>query len=468
MSAPTVMWFRRDLRTADNAALAEATAAGPVVCAWVRDPALLARRHHRAPARLAFLRDGLVALDADLRARGSRLVVRTGAPEDVLAGICRDAGARQVVHAREVSPWGRARDARAAAALARDGVRVDAVGGDLLVDPDDLPGSSGHGYRVFTPFWSAWRAFPIPAHVPAPHRIDGPALAGDDPGHLADGASPVPAGAAAARDALVRFVRDGGADGYAAARDDPAADATSRLSAYLRLGMCTAAQVGRALGLPAPLSPGREEFWRQIAWREFFHHLLARRPDVARGALNPALRDVAWADDPAGLAAWARGLTGYPLVDAGMRQLTATGWMHNRVRMVAASFLVKDLHVDWRRGETVFMRALVDGDPASNNGGWQWVAGTGADAAPYFRVLNPVRQSQRFDPGGAYIRRWVPELTRVPDARIHEPWRMTADEEAAAGCVIGVDYPAPITDHAGARERTLALYRDARERAAPG
>ncbi|MCB0882771.1 MAG: deoxyribodipyrimidine photo-lyase [Thermoleophilia bacterium] len=471
MSAcPTVVWFRRDLRTADNTALARACADGPVVCVWVRDPALLRRRHHRAPGRLAFLRDGLRALDADLRARGSRLVVRTGAPEAVLADVCRTAGARRVVHAAEVSPWGRARDRRVAAALARDGVRVDEVGGDLLVDPGDLPGSSGEGYRVFTPFWRAWRTFPLPRHSPAPERVDGPRLDGEDPGDVAAGDPPAPAGASVARDALVRFIRDGGADGYADTRDDPAADATSHLGAYLRLGMCTAAQVGRALGLPGVLSAGREEFWRQIAWREFFHHLMARRPGVARAALDPALRGVAWDDDPDGLDAWRRGLTGYPLVDAGMRQLAATGFMHNRVRMVAASFLVKDLHVDWRRGETVFMQALVDGDPASNNGGWQWVAGTGAHAAPYFRVLNPVRQAQRFDPGGAYIRRWVPELAGVSGARIHEPWRMTPDEQEAAGCVIGVDYPGPVTDHSGARERVLRLYRDARARSsrAPG
>ena len=279
---------------------------------------------------------------------------------------------------------------------------------------------------------------------------------------LPRGAPPLPAGAAAARERLVAFVRDGDADHYAERRDMVGDDATSRLSAYLRLGMCTSAQVGRALGLPAPLSAGREAFWRQVCWREFFHHHLARHPEVARAALREDLRGVAWDDDPAGLRAWAAGETGYPLVDAGMRQLAETGWMHNRARIVTASFLVKDLLVDWRVGETHFMRHLVDGDPASNNGGWQWTAGTGTDAAPYFRVLNPVRQAARFDPQGAYVRRWVPELRAVPDAHIHEPWRMSAEEERAAGCRIGGDYPRPRVDHAERRVRVLERYRAAR------
>jgi deoxyribodipyrimidine photo-lyase len=458
----TVVWFRRDLRVDDHPRLAEAAAAGGTVCLFVLDPGILGRRHHEAPARLRFLREGLEALDADLRARGGALVVREGPPERVVPAVAREAGAGRVSFAREISPLGRARDARVRAALEGAGVEAAIGGTDLAAEPEDLPGSSGEGYLVFTPFHRAWRRIGLPPHLPAPRHLPGPVLGSEGLGRLPGGEPPLPAGAAAARERLVAFVRGGDADRYGERRDMVADDATSHLSAYLRLGMCTSAQVGRALGLPGALGEGREAFWRQIAWREFFHHHLARHPEVAGIALREDLRAVAWEDDPAGVRAWAAGETGFPLVDAGMRQLARTGWMHNRARIVTASFLIKDLLVDWRVGETHFMRHLVDGDPASNNGGWQWTAGTGTDAAPYFRVLNPVRQAERFDPAGAYVRRWVPELRDVPDARIHEPWEMSAEEQRAAGCRIGADYPAPRVDHAERRVLALERYRAAR------
>ena len=295
----------------------------------------------------------------------------------------------------------------------------------------------------------------------APRAVEGPRLPSEGLGRLPGGDPPIPAGPAAARRRLVAFVREA-ADDYGRRRDRVAEEATSRLSAYLRLGMCTPAQIGRALGLPGRLTTGREAFWRQVCWRDFYHHHLARHPEVLRQALQPAMRRVRWDGGDADLAAWAAGETGYPLVDAGMRQLAEDAWIHNRARLVVASFLAKDLLVDWRRGETVFMQGLVDGDPANNNGGWQWTAGTGTDAAPYFRVLNPVRQARRFDADGAYVRRHVPELRDVPDARIFEPWTMTAEEQRAAGCRIGSDYPAPRVDHAERREAALERYREAR------
>ena len=457
----TLVWFRRDLRVADHPALRAAADAGPVVCLFVLDPALLGRRHHRAPARLRFLRAGLEALDDALRARGGRLVVRHGPPERIVPEVAAEAGARAVHFARDVSPFARSRDARVAAALEEAGVRVRTMPADLVAEPEELPGSSGHGYRVFTPFHRAWREAHIPEGVPAPRRVEGPEIGGEGVGRLPAGDPPLPAGPAAARRRLAAFARDG-LDGYPDRRDLVAEDATSRLSAYLRLGMCTPAQIGRALGLPGPLSGPREAFWRQVCWRDFYHHHLARNPGVLRAAFQPALRRVRWDDDPGGLAAWAAGETGYPLVDAGMRQLAGEAWIHNRARMAVASFLAKDLLVDWRRGETVFMQGLVNGDPASNNGGWQWTAGTGTDAAPYFRVLNPVRQARRFDPRGEYVRRHVPELRRVPDDRIFEPWTMTAEEQRAAGCRIGSDYPQPRVDHAERRELALERYREAR------
>jgi deoxyribodipyrimidine photo-lyase len=460
-SPATVVWFRRDLRVDDHPALAGAATRGPVVCVWIADPVLLARRHHRAPARRAFLRAGLEAIDAELRDRGGALVIRTGDPARVLAAVAAQAGADAVAWTREISPYGCARDARVAAALTDQGVGVYEYEGDLVARLDDIPGPGGVGYQVFTPFFRVWSLLAVPPHLPAPRALAGPILDSDGLDALGTGASPLPAGPAAARAALVSFLRGGHADRYDTARDQPAIEGTSRLSAYLRFGMCTGAQIGRALGLPGELGPGRAAFWRQIAWREFYHHHLARHPHAARRALRAPFRDIEWSDDAASLAAWRAGQTGYPLVDAGMRQLAHEGWMHNRARMVAASFLVKDLLVDWRRGETVFMQGLIDGDPASNNGGWQWVAGTGTDAAPYYRIFNPVLQSKKFDPVGVYIRRWVPELRGVPDRFIHEPWRMGDADQRGSRCRIGSDYPAPIVDHRVQREVAIARYRAA-------
>jgi deoxyribodipyrimidine photo-lyase len=462
----TLVWFRRDLRVADLPTLRRAAGRGRVVCLFVLDPEILGRRHHRAPARLRFLRQGLEELDRELRERGGGLVVRRGDPVDVVPGLAAEAGADLVLWSRERSPLATARDARVAGAL--EGARIDheAMEGDLLVAPEDMEGSKGHGYLVFTPFWKTWRGHAPREHVPAPDAISSPGGAPepvlDD---LPGGDPPVPAGPEAARLRIVELVRGGIADGYDERRDDLAADATSHLSAYLRLGMCTPGQIGRALGLPGSLSAGREAFWRQICWREFYHHHLARHPEVAHVALRPELRAIAWEGGDEDLVAWTRGETGYPLVDAAMRQLAEDGWIHNRGRLVAASFLVKDLLVDWRRGETVFMQGLVDGDPANNNGGWQWTAGTGTDAAPYFRVMSPIRQAERFDPDGDYVRRWVPELRDVPTRRIHEPWRMSPEEQGAAGCRIGSDYPEPRVDHKARRRRVLELYERARESA---
>lgn len=467
MSDPrtTLVWFRRDLRLADHPGVRAAADEGRAAFLFVLDPAILGRRHHAAPARLRFLRAGLVALDAELRERGARLTIRAGRPEEVVPALAHEAGAEVVAWSRELSPLGRARDARVAAALRAQRIEVRETRGDMVAEPEELSGSAGAGYLVFTPFSRAWRDMPLPAHVPAPSELDGPRLPSEGLDRLPGGDPPLEAGPAAARRRLVGFIRSGAADRYAAGRARPGDDATSHLSAYLRLGMCTAPQIGRALGLPGPLSAGREAFWRQIGWREFYRHHLARHPEVARTALRPELRGLRWDDDPAGLAAWEAGETGFPFVDAGMRQMAATGWMHNRARLVVASFLVKDLLIDWRRGESAFMRALVDGDPANNNGGWQWVAGTGTDAAPYFRVMNPVLQSRRLDPDGAYIRRWVPELRDVPGGLVHEPWRMGPEEQRGAGCRIGSDYPSPRVDHMERRAVVLERFGEARVRA---
>jgi deoxyribodipyrimidine photo-lyase len=461
MTAPvTLLWFRRDLRLSGNPALSAAVERGGVVPCFVLDDAVLGRRHHTAPARLRFLRAGLEALDEDLRARGSHLVVRRGAAVDVLPALAHEAGADRVAWAREVSPLGRRRDAEVRAALDAARIAVQEFPGGLVVEPEALPGPGGGGYRVFTPFYRAWLGAPFASLPAAPRRISGPDVGSETLGALPEGSPPLAAGREAAEQALARFVASGAVASYETDRDTVAVEGTSRLSAYLRLGMLSATEVGAALGHDASRGGGAA-FWRQVAWRDFFHHILHHHPHVARGAMRPEFDRIAWDDRPAAFDSWTRGETGYPLVDAGMRQLAQEGWMHNRARLVTASFLVKDLLIDWRRGETWFMQHLVDGDPASNNGGWQWVAGTGADAAPYFRVLSPTRQAERFDPAGAYIRRYVPELRDVPDRFIHEPWRMGPEDERGARCRIGSDYPAPIVDHGVQRVEVLARYKAA-------
>jgi deoxyribodipyrimidine photo-lyase len=361
----------------------------------------------------------------------------------------------------DVTPYSRRRDAAVAHALASAGVAFEAIGGPWRVPLDDLAGSSGNGYLVFTPFFKAWDQVPVNPRIAPPAALEGPDIPSDGLGALPAGDPLIAAGPAAARARLEAFIRSGHADAYADGRDDLAADATSHLSADLRMGVLSPAQVGRAIGAGDGPPAARQAFWRQLAWRDFYAHHMQRHPVVAGAALKEHFRAIEWDDAPELLEAWREGRTGFPLVDAGMRQMAATGWMHNRARMVCASVLVKDLLLDWRRGEAVFMRGLLDGDPANNNGGWQWTAGTGTDAAPYFRVFNPFLQAKRFDPTGAYVRRWVPELAEVPDRYIHEPWTMPQAEQDASGCHIGTDYPAPIVDHATRRVEAIERYKAA-------
>jgi len=455
------MWFRRDLRVDDHPALTAAADRGSVVALWVADPALLGAPHHRAPMRLRFLRASLAALDDELRAHGISLVVRGGDPALVVPTVVAEAGADRVHVTDDVTPYARRRDEAVAAALHGAGADLRAIGGPWRVAPTDLGGLSGNGYLVFTPYFNAWDAIPLAGRVAAPLQMDGPVLHSDGLCALPEGDPPITAGPVAARARLEAFISSGDVDRYGDVRDDMAADATSHLSADLRMGVVSPAQVGRAIGAGDGVANSRRPFWRQLAWRDFYAHHMARHPQVARRALKERFRDIEWDDDPLLFAAWCEGRTGFPLVDAGMRQMAATGWMHNRARMVCASVLVKDLLFDWRRGEAVFMRGLVDGDPANNNGGWQWTAGTGTDAAPYLRVFNPFLQAKRFDPMGTYVRRWVPELAAVPDRWIHEPWTMPAAEQDLAGCRIGVDYPEPIVDHALRRVEAIKRYKDA-------
>ncbi|MFP5341774.1 MAG: cryptochrome/photolyase family protein [Candidatus Limnocylindria bacterium] len=468
---PAIVWFRRDLRLHDHPALTVAIDAGDrLLPLYVLDPALLTGRFASA-TRTWFLLGALASLRADVRARGSDLVVRVGDPRHVVPALAAEVGAGDVMVSRDHAPYGRARDRVVADRLAAADVGWHPRRGVLVHEPDELATGQGTPFSVYSPFRRAWEALPRRAVLPAPDRLP-PLPDGVDPGPLpaleglgldADGLAdpgqlPEPS-ERAARDRLARWL-DLGIDDYAASRDRlDDEDGTSRLSADLHLGLLSPLEVvERAHGS----GDGRRVYGNELVWREFYAHMLFHRPDLRRHAFVAAFDALPWSDDAAALAAWREGRTGYPVVDAGLRQLLATGWMHNRARMIAASFLTKHLLIDWRVGEAWFMARLVDGDVASNSGGWQWSASAGTDPQPYFRIFNPVLQGRRHDPDGDYVRRWVPGLRAVPTARIHAPWEMTEAEQAAAGCRIGIDYPAPIVDHADARARALAVYEAAR------
>ncbi|HTN25357.1 MAG TPA: deoxyribodipyrimidine photo-lyase [Solirubrobacteraceae bacterium] len=466
MTATALLWLRRDLRLADHPALTRALADFErVVPVFVLDDALLRGRFASGP-RTAFMLGCLRALDGDLRARGSGLVVRRGRPEEELVALAAEAGASAVLWTSDVAPYARARDGRVTVALRAAGVEAVPQGGAYVVDVSRPRTKAGRPFTVFTPFHRHWLALERRAVHRAPATL--PALPGGlRKGRLPaldalglDGALPAPAcepGEAAARAALARWL-DGPVDRYGERHDALGDDATSRLSPYLRWGCISAAECEARAARRG--GAGAEAWVRQLAWREFYAHVLLLHPANAHREHQERYRELEWEDDDEALAAWRDGRTGYPLVDAGMRELARTGWMHNRARLVVGSFLTKDLHLDWRHGERHFEALLLDGEPAQNNGNWQWVTSVGVDPAPYFRrIFNPVRQQQKFDPDGDYVRRWVPELRGVPAGRLAEPWTMTGDEQAAAGCVIGRDYPAPIVDHADERRRAIERYR---------
>src|SRR4051794_17634051 len=461
------MWFRRHPRVPDLPALAAAAQADRVLPLFVLDDRLLARGRFPSAVRTAFMLACLRELDAALRDRGARLFVRRGRPEEELPRLAREVRAGTVHLTADVSPWARARDARVAAALGAAGVEVHAApGAGVVDDPAAILTGQGRPYTVFSPFARAWLRVPRRAPVRAPAELRAPSRppAGDLPGLAALGLDPsdvldAPAaepGEAAARRRLTAFLRSD-LEGYHDRRDRPAGG-SSRLSPSLRWGCVSPLELDRAVAEQA--GRGADDYRTELAWRDFYAAVLVHFPHVTRLEFQERYRDLEWAPPGERLEAWKRGRTGFPLVDAGMRQLLAEGWMHNRVRMVVGSFLTKDLHLDWRLGEAWFMERLLDGDMAANNGGWQWIASTGTDPAPYFqRLFNPMTQQRRFDPEGEYVRRHVPELRDVPEHRLPEPWTMDLAEQADAGCVIGRDYPEPIVDHAAERRRTIERYR---------
>jgi deoxyribodipyrimidine photo-lyase len=457
-----IWWIRRDLRLSDNPALLAASGrASSLTPVFILDPKLLASPYI-SQKRLAFLLDGLRALDASLRQCGSGIIVRQGDPLAVLQLLRDETGAEGIFAEADVSPFARQRDERVARHLP-----LHLTSGVTVFPPAMLHKADGTPYTVYTPFNRMWRSLPFPGSpLPAAECLPAlPPLAnlGVPATPASPSENPFPAGEAEAQRRLAEF--SGFAiQRYTDGRNRMDLDGTSGLSPYLRFGMLSARQAAwaarqaEAHAEDAESRRGAETWLNELIWREFYLTILYHFPYVRRTAFRPGLRRIPWRNDPADFAAWAEGRTGYPVVDAAMRQLNASGWMHNRARMITASFLTKDLLIDWRWGERYFMQHLLDGDPAANNGGWQWTAGTGTDAAPYFRVFNPVLQGSKFDPQGAYVRRWVPELAAVPDQYIHEPWKIPPDVQSQFGCVIGQDYPAPMVDHAAARQRALAAY----------
>jgi deoxyribodipyrimidine photo-lyase len=484
-STTTVVWLRNDLRLADNPALAAACRHGdPIVIVYVWADDVPARWAPGAAARW-WLWQSVTALAADLRRQGSDLHIRRGRAADVLPRLAREVHAGAVYWNRALTPGQASEDDRLAQVLRRGNVKAKQCTANVLVDPEAILNRSGRPYAVFTPFWHALMERALPLPQPAPTRIPatGPLLNDTATTNLADQAArdwshgfadqaardwshgfaaawqPGEAGArrllARVPDLLPTYARD---------RDRVDRTATSRLSPHLHYGELSPRQLWHTVRDLADHDPngaltgGAEALLRQLAWREFAHHLLHHHPETSEQPLRSTFDRFTWRDDPEALRAWQQGQTGYPLVDAGMRQLWQTGWMHNRARLVCASFLTKDLLLPWQAGARWFWDTLLDADLANNSFGWQWVAGCGADAAPYYRIFNPVLQGRRFDPQGSYVRRWVPELQSLPDAWIQAPWEAPSEVLAAAEISLGETYPLPIIAHDVARRRALGAY----------
>lgn len=478
---PIIHWFRRDLRLADNTALYHAardSADGTVVPAFIFDDAILRHPDTGAPI-VAFMLDCLRELRLKLRAAGGELVLLHGVPLEELRALARKTGASAVYFNKDYAPSAVERDVEIERALPRDGIAVKAFKDQVIFEEQEiLSASKGEPYTVYTPYSRAWRkqlelhwpggrgpeplATPklrFPAKLPTSTSSELPTarkLIGIELKHRID----IPAGEDAAAAMLQRFCAESLAS-YRTTRNIPAMPyGTSRLSPHLRHGtlsprQCIRAALDAARDGNRTMADGADTWIGELIWREFYQQILFNFPRVEREPFKEKMARIRWREDDRELACWQAGLTGFPIVDAAMRQLAQSGWMHNRLRMIVAMFLTKDLLIDYRHGERWFMQNLIDGETAQNNGGWQWSAGTGTDAQPYFRIFNPASQSARVDPRGAFIRKYCPELAGVPDTFIHEPHRMSGSEQRDCGCRIGRDYPKPVVDHDRARKRAL-------------
>lgn len=479
---PAIVWYRDDLRLSDQPALSAAVATGaPILCVYIFDEQSDGMRPLGGASRW-WLHQSLKALGASLAELGGRLDILRGPGAETLASLAKAGRASHVFWTRRYEHAEVEVDRQAKARLLEAGVEVRSFKGQLLQEPWDVKTKVGDFFKVYTPFWKAVNALPAPsAPLPAPSAIEAAGWPDAAPprisleslelepttpdwaGGLRDTWRP---GEAGAHERLEHFL-DGDIRQYASHRDRPDVAATSALSPHLRFGEVSPRQIHNAArhAEASGAAPSRDvdKYLSEIGWREFAYHLLFHAPDLRRKNFQSKFDAFPWREpEPKALVAWQRGRTGYPIVDAGMRELWTTGFMQNRVRMIVASFLVKDMLVDWRVGEEWFWDTLCDADPANNTASWQWVAGTGADAAPYFRVFNPMLQGKKFDPNGIYVRRFVPELADVPTPWIHEPWLAPASALAEAGVTLGETYPRPILDHAVTRDRALAALSSTR------
>lgn len=457
----SIWWIRRDFRLNYNPTLQEAIQGTDyLIPVFILDPVLLEKK---AEKRIHFMLQALDSLRSDLIQKGSNLIFRSGNPEAELKRIVDETGAGMIYAEDDYSPYSRERDWKVAGELP-----FCMVNGLTVFPPGMIVKSSGCPYTVFTPYKRAWLSMPHHVYTSLAQPIEYlPPLPAQPLESI-----PLPAYTenpdfvASEKEAQSRFAHfiSGSIYHYATDRERIDLNGTSTLSPYLRFGLISSQQVvSQVMTLRAETHATDEnkniDSWlSELIWREFYISLLHHFPEMLKGSFRRDLRNIRWRNDPMETEAWKQGETGYPIVDAGIRQLLQTGWMHNRARMITASFLVKDLLVNWQEGEAFFMSYMIDGDPAANNGGWQWTAGVGSDAVPYFRIFNPVLQGQKFDPLGDYVRRWVPELTNVPDKYIHKPWSMPSDLQRKIGVEIGKNYPQPIVDHQLIRKQTLAAF----------
>ena len=465
MTPPTVLhWFRRDLRLTDNTALHHAAASGARVIPVCVLSSWKGAHGWTGSTRQQFLCGCIDSLAKNIEAIGSRLIIREGRAEVELELQVKETGARAVYFNRDYDPFGREAEKKVKQMCVRLGVECHGFKDSVMHEPHEVLTGEGTPYRVFTPFGKNWLAQPRTEPLPRVKTLGPPpdlALASLLPPTLdhwklppCTAAIPQP-GERAARERMRHFIESGILDGYGKQRDLPAGDTTSRLSQDLRFGLISIRELVARCSAAAAARTSIDTYIKELAWREFYTSILWHYPEVFENEFNPDFRGIPWDGTEEAFQRWCEGKTGFPIVDAGMRELLATGFMHNRVRMIVSMFLTKDLHCDWRLGESFFMRHLVDGENASNNGGWQWSAGTGADAAPYFRIQNPWTQTKRYDPAGEYIRRWVPELKDVPVEKFLAP--------PANGRPIAPGYPLPMVDHATERDRCLARFARHRE-----
>lgn len=473
----TLLWFRDDLRLADNPALVWAAARGEIIPVYIRDTT---NPKPTGAASNWWLHGSL--RDIANRLRG--LVLRSGDPREIIPTLVAETGATAVVWNRTYTPHAIARDTDLKSLLQGMGIEVHSANARLLTEPWDIRTGEGKPYTVFTPFWKGClkrlEAHPIPAPLPVPKVQVAPLPASDNladwnllptnPNWAKDWKDMWDATEAGAHTRLATFLKDE-LYGYANGRDKPDKSHVSRLSPWLANGNIGPRQLWHATQAAIQYHPAlvgdAAKFLAEVGWREFSYHLLYHHPRLPTHNFKPAFDAYPWETNPAHLKAWQRGQTGYPFVDAGMRELWATGTMHNRVRMVVASFLIKHLRLDWRHGERWFWDCLLDADLASNSASWQWVAGSGADASPYFRIFNPFVQGQKFDPDGTYTRRWVPELAKLPTAYLQTPWEAPLLVLASAGVTLGTTYPHPLVNHENARTKAMEGYQKVKEKNAP-